>query len=42
MHDLKDYNNGGIIHIVVNNQIGFTTYPGNSRTSKIIKSLCEN
>jgi 2-oxoglutarate dehydrogenase complex dehydrogenase (E1) component-like enzyme len=25
MQDLKDYRTGGIIHIVMNNQIGFTT-----------------
>lgn len=25
MQDLKDYTTGGVIHIVMNNQIGFTT-----------------
>lgn len=25
MQDLNDYSTGGIIHIVMNNQIGFTT-----------------
>lgn len=41
MHDLKDYNNGGIVHIVVNNQIGFTTYPGNSRTTLYCTDIAE-
>lgn len=33
MHDLKDYSTGGIIHIVMNNQVGFTTNPGDARSS---------
>lgn len=33
MDDLVDYTTGGIIHIVLNNQIGFTTHPKQSRSS---------
>jgi 2-oxoglutarate dehydrogenase E1 component len=33
MQDLKDYSTGGIIHIVMNNQIGFTTDQDQSRST---------
>lgn len=33
MQDLKDYTTGGIIHIVMNNQIGFTTDQHQARST---------
>jgi 2-oxoglutarate dehydrogenase complex dehydrogenase (E1) component-like enzyme len=43
MHDLHDYTAGGIIHLVFNNQIGFTTTPNQGRSSyyctEIAKSI---
>jgi 2-oxoglutarate dehydrogenase E1 component len=33
LSDLKGYRTGGSIHFIVNNQIGFTTYPFYSRSS---------
>jgi 2-oxoglutarate dehydrogenase E1 component len=34
MSNLRAYRTGGTIHVVVNNQVGFTTLPQDSRTSK--------
>jgi 2-oxoglutarate dehydrogenase E1 component len=33
MQDLKHYSTGGTLHLIINNQIGFTTDPINSRSS---------
>ena len=33
MSQLRAFRTGGTIHVVVNNQVGFTTVPGDSRTS---------
>jgi len=33
LSDLKGYRTGGALHFIVNNQIGFTTYPRYSRSS---------
>jgi len=32
MQDLKNYTVGGTIHVIVNNQVGFTTTPDRSRS----------
>lgn len=39
MSSLPDYYTGGCVHIVVNNQIGFTTDPANSRSTRYCTDL---
>ena len=34
LSDIKGYRTGGTVHVVVNNQIGFTTNPGATRASR--------
>lgn len=39
LSELENYDTGGTIHVVVNNQIGFTTDPKNSRSSQYCSDL---
>eukprot|EP00041_Stephanoeca_diplocostata_P026684 m.723342 g.723342 ORF g.723342 m.723342 type:complete len:999 (-) comp23020_c0_seq1:104-3100(-) len=42
MTDLSHYSTGGMIHIVVNNQIGFTTDPRNSRSTPYCTDIAKS
>ena len=39
--ELKGYRTGGTIHVIVNNQIGFTTNPANSRSGPYCSEMCK-
>lgn len=41
MQDLKNYTVGGTIHIIVNNQIGFTTTPNKARSAIYCSDLAK-
>ena len=41
MQDLKNYSVGGTIHVIVNNQIGFTTVPSKGRSDMYASDLAK-
>lgn len=41
LSDLPDYTSGGVIHVVVNNQIGFTTDPSVARVSPYCSDIAK-
>ena len=42
MQDLKNYSVGGTIHVIVNNQIGFTTVPSKGRSDMYASDLAKS
>ncbi len=42
MQDLKNYTVGGTIHVIVNNQIGFTTTPSKGRSGIYASDLAKS
>lgn len=42
MQDLKNYSVGGCIHVIVNNQIGFTTVPSKGRSGMYSSDLAKS
>ena len=39
MESLKNYTVGGTIHVVINNQVGFTTTPDRARSSQYCSDI---
>ena len=42
MQDLRGYKCGGTIHVIVNNQIGFTTLPRDARSGHHASDLAKS
>lgn len=42
LSDLKAYGTGGTVHLVVNNQVGFTTDPTSSRSSTYVSDIAKS
>jgi 2-oxoglutarate dehydrogenase E1 component len=42
MNGVTGYNTGGVVHIIVNNQIGFTANPTDSRSTKYASDLAKS
>jgi 2-oxoglutarate dehydrogenase complex dehydrogenase (E1) component-like enzyme len=40
--NLRGYTTGGVLHIVVNNQVGYTTEPNNGRSSRYATDLAKS
>ena len=41
LHDLAGYSTGGTLHLITNNQIGFTTDPGEGRSTRYSSDLAK-
>lgn len=39
MQDLNNYETGGVIHVIANNQVGFTTSPNDGRSTSFCTAL---
>ncbi len=42
MNGLKGYNTGGVMHLIINNQIGFTANPSDSRSTSYASDLAKS
>jgi 2-oxoglutarate decarboxylase len=42
MSQLRAYRTGGTMHVIVNNQVGFTTLPHDARTSVYASDVAKN
>jgi len=42
MNGVEGYNTGGVVHIIVNNQVGFTANPSDSRSTRYASDLAKS